>query len=232
MIPACFDQLINTEVFEKFISSASVNYVSFLLRLLFNTVVILFLIRFVYYPVSRRKDFFFTYMIIGTVVFTLTYILLTIGELSIGVALGLFVLFGIMRFRTLCIPIKEMTYLFLVIGLSVINSIHGELVSYPEILTINGGVLFLVWLCEKVWLDKAEISKTIVFEKLELIKPESYDLLKDELEKRLGTEITRFQVGRIDYIKTSVKIKVFLKKNQQLLYLEGFDQESQDDEGS
>jgi hypothetical protein len=220
------------DLFGDFFSTDAMGpYLSFLLRLLFNTTVVLFLIRFIYYPVTRRKDYFFTYMVIGTIVFTLTHILLSIGELSITVALGLFVLFGIMRFRTLCIPIKEMTYLFLVIGLSVINSIHGIYIGYLEIFTINTVVLFLVWLCEKIWLERSEISKTIVFEKLELIKPGAYDLLKEELEERLGTEIIRFQIGRVDYLKAAVKIKVFIKKHHRLLYLEEFDPESGDNEG-
>ena len=120
-------------------------------RFLFNTLVVFALVRYLYYPVAKRKEYFFTYMLVSTIVFLVSFSLINVDRLTVGIALGLFALFGILRFRTRQIPIKEMTYLFLVIGISVINAMVTKKTSYIELLFINTMVLLVAWIGEKYW---------------------------------------------------------------------------------
>ncbi|MDX9930836.1 MAG: DUF4956 domain-containing protein, partial [Bacteroidales bacterium] len=141
-----------------------------LVRFGINLAVIILLVRWLYYSGSRRKDYLFTYILISTVVFFLCYLLESV-TLQIGFALGLFAIFGIIRYRTNPMPIKEMTYLFLVIGVSVINALTAGTSIY-EILFANLAVLLITFGLEKVWLLRHTSSKTIVYEKINLIVPE------------------------------------------------------------
>ncbi|HUM88757.1 MAG TPA: DUF4956 domain-containing protein, partial [Prolixibacteraceae bacterium] len=130
-------------------------------------------------------------------------------KLEIGFALGLFAIFGIIRYRTRQIPIKEMTYLFLVIGISVINALSNKKVSYAELIVTNLLVITVAFLLERVLLLRHESSKIINYEKIELIKPENRDKLKADLEARTGLEINRIQVGKIDFLKDSAKVMIY-----------------------
>ncbi len=178
-------------------------------RFIFNTLVVFALVRYLYYPVAKRKEYFFTYMLVSVIVFLISFSLIKVDRLGIGVALGLFALFGILRFRTRQIPIKEMTYLFLVIGISVINALVTQLTSYIELLFINTMVLLVAWMGEKYWMLTKESSKTIVYEKIELVKPENRDRLIEDLETRTGLKINRIEVGRVDFLRDTARLRVF-----------------------
>ncbi len=120
--------------------------------------------------------------------------------LEIGFALGLFAIFGIIRYRTNAIPIKEMTYLFMVIGISVINSLSVGTTSLAEIIFTNLAIIVIVYSYEKISLLKHESSKAIVYEKINLIQPEKYNDLVEDLKKRTGLKnITRVEVGSVDF---------------------------------
>ncbi len=184
------------------------------LRFLFSTFVIFTLIRYLYYPIARRKDYFFAYMLVGSIVFMLSFTLLRVPELGIGVALGLFALFGILRFRTIGIPIKEMTYLFLVIGISVINAMAGSETSLAELLFINVVFLIMAWVGERLWLLRIESTRTIIYQDLELIKPENRIRLQADLEDKTGLKIKRIQIGRVDLVKKCARIKIYYRLDE------------------
>lgn len=184
------------------------------LRFLFSTFVIFTLIRYLYYPIARRKDYFFAYMLVGSIVFMLSFTLLRVPELGIGVALGLFALFGILRFRTIGIPIKEMTYLFLVIGISVINAMAGSETSLAELLFINVVFLIITWVGERLWLLRIESTRTIIYQDLELIKPENRIRLQADLEDKTGLKIKRIQIGRVDLVKKCARIKIYYRVDE------------------
>lgn len=190
-------------------------------RFIFNTLVVFALIRYLYYPVAKRKEYFFTFMLVSTIVFLISFSLIKVDKLGIGVALGLFALFGILRFRTRQIPIKEMTYLFLVIGISVINALVTLLTSYVELLFINTMVLLVAWIGEKYLMQSKENSKTIVYEKIELVKPENRVKLIEDLENRTGLKIYRIEIGRINFLRDTARIRIF--------YTPKFDKEHLDD---
>ena len=136
-------------------------------------------------------------------------------DIDTGMGLGLFAIFGIIRYRTNTMKIREMTYLFIAIGLSVINALAGKEVSYAELLFINVIVLIIVYLMENWWLVNTEVSKTIVYEKIENIKPENESILKADLESRTGLVIDRVQVGKVDFLRDIAEVKIFFSDDNQ-----------------
>ena len=146
--------------------------------------------------------------------FLVTYSLVSVADLSTGVALGLFALFGILRFRTSQIPVKEMTYLFLVIGISVINSMLNGQTSYIELLFINMIVLFVAWVAELFWQKNKMNSKYIDYEKIDLIRPEKRKELITDLQKRTGLNITDVEIGRINFMRDTVRIRIYFTNEE------------------
>jgi len=183
------------------------------IRFLFNVLVILFLVRIVYYPVARRKDYYFSLLLSGVVVFLITYSLINVQDISVGVALGLFAIFGILRFRTSQIPIKEMTYLFIVIGLSVLNALVTQKITYSETLFINLVVVAIAWLGERLLSVNKISRKTIMYDKIELLGPERSDELLADLKKRTGLDIIRYEIGNIDLAQNMARIRIFYLQN-------------------
>jgi hypothetical protein len=184
------------------------DFIALVGRFTFNTLVILIAVRWIYYPITRRKDFLFTFLIIGIVIFLLCFLLDNV-KLQLGFALGLFAIFGIIRYRTDLIPIKEMTYLFLVIGVSVINSLANKKISYAELVFTNFSILCITYLIEHVFLLRQELTKIIVYEKIDLIKGERRTELIKDIEERTGLKINRIEVGKIDFLRDVVQIIVY-----------------------
>jgi hypothetical protein len=184
------------------------DFLELLLRFAFNFGILLILVRLLYYPIAKRKDYLFTYVLLGTAIFLLCFLLENV-KLQLGLALGLFAIFGILRYRTSQIPIKEMTYLFIVICVSVINALANKKVSYIELLFTNFIVIVVTFSLEKLWLLKHESRKTIMYEKIDLIKPEKYQLLLKDLEERTGLKINRVEVGRIDFMRDAARITIY-----------------------
>lgn len=184
------------------------DFIELVARFALNLIVCLVIVRVLYYNATKRKDYLFTYILISTTVFLLCFLLESV-KLELGFALGLFAVFGIIRYRTTTIPIKEMTYLFIIIGLSVINALSNKKVSYAELLFTNMVIMFIVWGLERIWLLKNETSKIIVFEKIDLIKPENYSLLLQDLKERTGLIINRAEVRKINFLRDTAEIKIY-----------------------
>lgn len=193
------------------------NLLELVLRFSLNLIVILILVRWLYFSTTRRKDYLFTYILISSIVFLLCFHLENV-ILQIGFALGLFAIFGIIRYRTDAIPIKEMTYLFLTIGISVINALTGNGTGILEILFTNVIIIALTYGLEKRWLLKHESSKNITYEKIELIKPDNYSELLADLQNRTGiSKIDRIEIKEIDFQRNNCHIRIFYEikdKNQ------------------
>jgi len=185
------------------------DFTEFFLKLSLNTIVLILLVRWIYYSVTRRKDYLFTYILIGTIIFLLCYLLENV-KIQLGFALGLFAIFGIIRYRTSQIQIREMTYLFVVIALSVINALVNKKVGVVDVLFTNALVIFLAYGFEKRWLLANESVKNITYEKIELIKPNRYQELVDDLKSRTGIEtITKVEVGKIDFVRDICRLRVY-----------------------
>lgn len=180
-------------------------------RFLINFTALTALIRGGYYSFSKKADYVFTFYLVGTVVFFLCFTLKKY-EIDLGLALGLFAIFGILRYRTDPLKVKEMTYLFIVIGLSVINALSNKKMSYIEILTANSVVILMAYYLDRYWSRQRTASKDILYQSLDYIKPDQHELLKKDLEDKLGFEILKVEIGQIDFEKQTVKVKIRYKK--------------------
>lgn len=177
-------------------------------RFLLNLIITLIIVRYIYYTNNRRKEYLFTYILISISVFFLSYLLQNV-DLQLGFALGLFALFGIIRYRTSTIPIKEMTYLFLVICISVMNALSDQAISYVELLFANVILAIITLVIEYFWSFKHESSKTIIYEKIDLIKPQNQRKFIDDLEKRTGLKINRVEIGKINFLRDTAEITIY-----------------------
>ena len=193
-----------------------------LIRFVFNFLVVIIIVRGIYLSSSRQKDYYFAYILISTLVFLLCFLLGNV-KLQIGFALGLFAIFGIIRYRTQLMPIKEMTYLFMIIGISVINALASKKVSYAEIIATNSIMVIVIWMSEYFWRNRHEGRKQIVFENVELITTEKREELIAELKKRTGPDITRVEIGDINYLRDSVKLMIYFKDADNEHFNESFD---------
>ena len=185
-----------------------------LMRMSVNILFLTIIIRCLYYPIAKRKDYLFTYYLIGFITFFLCFSLKKL-DIDTGMGLGLFAIFGIIRYRTTTIEIKEMTYLFVIIGLSVINSLASNKISVIELLIINCFIVSITYILEYLWLLKHETRKTILYEKIELIKPSQADALKEDLEERTGLKINRVEVGKINYLNDTATIRIYYYADEQ-----------------
>ena len=185
------------------------DFFKLIIRASFNLLIIGGIVMGLYYPSNKNKNYVFTYLLISVVVFFLCFLLENV-KLELSFALGLFAIFGIIRYRTETIPIKEMTYLFVVVGLSVINALANKKISYSELLFANFAVVGLSYFFEKVWLIKNTLkSKVVLYEKIEMIKAEKRTELVNDLEKRTGLKIENLEVENIDLLRDTAKIRVF-----------------------
>lgn len=191
--------------------SLSESFVAMLVRLTICVVVNLVIVDRLYYKKSRRRDFYFTFMLISIAIFFLVFFMLFVLEdlkakTSIGIGIGLFGIFSIMRYRTDAMPVREMTYLFVIIALSVVNAIAAS-VNIVELVLTNAIVVFAVWMCEHRL--KMEPSKLVQYDRIELIKPERREELIADIEQRLGLTVKRIDVGAVDLLRDMAMLRVY-----------------------
>lgn len=179
-----------------------------------DAVVVFVLIRLIYYPVHRKKENLFTYFVFNLLIFFLC-ILMNNVKLSVGFGFGLFAIFSVIRYRTEQVEIKDMTYLFAVITVAVINSLAGKKISWAELVFANGMILLMVFLLEQVWLTRHEAVRQLIYERIELIRPENKDKLYADIEERLGIRVSRVEIGRIDLLRDTAQLRVFYFEDEQ-----------------
>jgi hypothetical protein len=184
------------------------------IRMLLHLSFVFVLVRLIYYPIAKRKDFLFTYFLFSISIFTMCFLLESV-KLEMGFALGLFAVFGIIRYRTDAIPIKEMTYLFIVIGMSVMNALINKKISIAELMFANLAILALTYGLEHVWLLRHESQKLVVYEKITLIQKGRRAELIADLEERTGIKINRVEIGKIDFLRDTVMVKIYFYEDQQ-----------------
>lgn len=221
MIQADFDPDIAREFSDELTEAASSNdilaipaiqvdsLVTLAILFFFNLLVSWVIVHFLYYRKSKRKDYYYTFMLFSVTVFLLMFLLNNVN-LGMGFALGLFAIFGMIRYRTEMVPIREMTYLFVIIGIAVINGLamsHG----YVNLLVINLLFVLVVAVFDGLFSKKPVPAKIILYDKIELIKHGREDELKADLEQRTGLEILKLEVGHIDFLRDVAYIKVYYK---------------------
>lgn len=191
-----------------------------LIRFAFNLMILTLMVRFAILPGQQNRDFAFTASMLNITVFFICFALKKL-ELGLGMALGLFAIFGVLRYRTNALPIKEMTYLFIVIGIAVINSLSNKKTSYAELIAVNSLILVAVFLKEKFVAKgqsttelQGEVPKkakkhVVEYDRLDLLAPEKADELRADLVQRTGMHITRIQVNKIDLKANSVTLNIW-----------------------
>ncbi len=176
------------------------------------------IVHFLYFKKSQRRDFYFTFVIISVAIFFLVYLMMGMdrGKATMGVGLGLFGIFSIMRYRTDSMPVREMTYLFVVVCLSVVHAMadmvgvdaNGKIVGTPiaELVVIDIIVILAIIIFEKML--KMETTKLVQYDRIELIKPEKRDELIADLEQRLGIKVLDVKVGAVDFLRDMAMLRV------------------------
>ena len=183
--------------------------IRFVICLAFNW----FIIDRLYYKKSKRRDFYFTFLLTSIAIFFLVFFMIfgldkLGGKTSMGIGIGLFGIFSIMRYRTDAMPVREMTYLFVIISLSVVNAIASS-ATFAEIIVTDAIVTFAIWICERRL--RIQYSKLVQYDRIELIKAERYDELKADVEQRLGLEVIKIEVGAIDLLRDMAMLRVTYK---------------------
>ena len=196
---------------EGFIDSEHVK--NLLIAFLINLISIMIVVRGLYYPKCKRGEFFFTYILIAISTFMLIYVLGDV-KLKAGIALGLFAIFSIIRYRTEQVAIREMTYLFIIIAISAINGLTVSELSYGEVLIINTLFIVSIWLCESKLLISHYSYKVIKYDNINLITEDKRDELIADLEKRTGLKIEKVEVGSIDFLKDAAIVKMYYRSKE------------------
>jgi len=162
----------------------------------------------IYFPRMKDKDYVFTFFVFNLLIFLVCYFMNSM-QLTMGLGFGLFALFGILRYRTILVPIKEMTYLFTVIVLAIINSLGVKEAGMTEVVAANIIIVALIFCLEKIWMSKQQGYKVITYERIELIKPENRVALLNDLRLRTGLKITRLEIDSINFMNDTCLVKVF-----------------------
>ena len=178
-----------------------------LMRFAFNLLISWLIVRICYYSKSQRKDYVLTYMLFSSAMFLLIFLMENVN-LQIGLTLGLFAIFGVIRYRTETVPVREMTYLFVIIATSVINGLALN-ISYVELLVANTLIFLLIWAMESRVLLRHTSAKLVIYEKIQLITPDRREELIADLEQRLGHKVNKVEVGHVDFLRDVAFVKVY-----------------------
>ena len=177
-----------------------------------NFIFLIIIVRLIYYRVKDDKDYVFTYIMFNILTFFICFLLRKV-PMEMGFALGLFAVFGILRYRTEAIPIRQMTYLFIVIGISMINALSNKSVSIFEVLFTNGLITLITYLIDRLWFQTIEEKKSIVYEKIELIKPDNKQELIQDLKERTGLPIHEVKVETIDFFRDTEAVTIYYNRD-------------------
>jgi len=182
--------------------------IDFLLGFLLNLFVAIIIVRFIYYPKTQDKHFVFTFLAFNTVIYFVLSLLVK-SEIGVGVGFGLFAIFHFLRYRTDPVPIREMTYLFVIMALPVMNSSGMLETNWALLLLANGLVVLTLWLLERGWGFRYQTSQKITYENIALIVPSRRAELIADLEQRIGQKISSVTVGNIDFLHDTATLQVF-----------------------
>ena len=188
------------------------NFWTLAIRFGFNLIATFFVVVMLYARNSKRKEFYFSYFAISIAVFMLVFLLQDV-KLELGFALGLFAIFGIIRYRTDAIPIKEMTYLFVIIAVSVINALSKDFLGYIELTLVNILLVGALWILEHILMLRQEDSLQVIYENIENIHEEKEAELLADLEKRTGIKIRRYRIDKVDFLRDVARITIYFYVN-------------------
>ena len=178
----------------------------FFIRLAIDLASVFLLLRFIYFPAHKSREYFFTFFIFNLLIFLITFLLNKV-EMSMGAAFGLFAVFSMLRYRTEGITIKDMTYLFLVIAIGLINAVAKG--SWDEFTLLNLIILGFTYLLESNLLMRKEATKLIQYDNVDLIQPSRRQDLIADLEKRTGIKINRIHITEVNFLRDTATIILY-----------------------
>ena len=218
------EDIIDVQTITDAMMTTSQSLTELAIRFLMNLAVCWVLVGLFYYRKSRRRDYYFTFMVFSTAMLMLLYIMGNV-EVGVGLTLGLFAIFGVIRYRTETVPIREMTYLFVIIAIAAMNGLAplykvvGAVSDTPHYVLNTGALLVtvisnllvvgLIWILESDKLQKRTSTKLVLYDRIELIVPERRAELVADLEKRIGVKIDNLEVGHVDFLKDAAFIKIY-----------------------
>ena len=182
-------------------------------RLLIDLTSVFILVRFIYYPIYKHRELFFTYFIFNIIIFLISFLLNKV-DLSMGAAFGLFAVFSMLRYKTEEIAIKDMTYLFLTIAIGLVSAVTKvkdteDNIEYLFLIGINAVVLLITYLLESNIFMKKENVKIIMYENIELIKADRKEELLADIKLRSGFNVHSYSINKIDFLKDAAQIKIY-----------------------
>jgi hypothetical protein len=190
--------------------SGSADLLALGVRLAFDLIFAGIVVRVVYCRFYQQPDYVFTYVVLNLVTFALGFLLSRV-PLELGFALGLFAVFGILRYRTEAIEVRNLTYLFVVIGLALLNALTNQRVSLLELLVVNGVVVGAVCLLENASFSAREESRRVVYDRLDLLRPHTADALLEDLRARTHLPVTRYEIGTVDLLRDTTDLTVYYR---------------------
>ncbi len=199
-------QIVNEETISTSFELFEKLNIKFWTRIAIDLVSVFILIRFIYYPIYKNREFFFTFFIFNLIIFLITFLLNKV-EMSMGAAFGLFAVFSMLRYRTEGISMKDMTYLFLAIAMGLITAVSKG--NWDELSLLNLIIILFTYLLESNLLLKKEASKVIQYENIEMIKPEFKEALIADLESRTGIKINRIAISKVDFLRDTAVIRIY-----------------------
>ncbi|MBL8116967.1 MAG: DUF4956 domain-containing protein [Anaerolineae bacterium] len=182
--------------------------VNLLIGFALNLASVLIIVRFIYFPGRRDRDYVFTFVIFNAIIFFVMGLMNNTG-LSVGVGFGLFAIFSILRYRTDTVPIRDMTYLFVLIALAVVNSLLLQAQAFAEFAVVNIAIITLLYLLEKGWGFRYEIRKSITYDRIDLVRAENWPELMNDLKQRTGLPINRIEIGDLNFLRDSAHITIY-----------------------
>lgn len=206
-------QIIDTSLDQEAIEAVGKLATRIAFRLSIDMLTIFILVRYIYYPIYRHREFFFMFTIFNLIIFLVSFLLNKV-ELSMGAAFGLFAVFSMLRYRTENVTIKDMTYLFLCIAVglvSAVTKIKGapDELEYVFLAGINASILLVTYLLESRIFVKKELAKMIIYENIELIQSGRNEELLEDIRKRTGINVHRVSVQQINFLKDSAQLKIY-----------------------
>jgi len=217
--PTIAEEFANAGTALSFLGSLifdGVSLLNMLIRFAVNLIVGLIIVRGIYYPKAKRNEYLLTFLIFSATMFLLIFCMGNV-KVQIGLTLGLFAIFGMIKYRTETIPVREMTYLFVIVGISVINGLALEL-SYTELIVANLLIILMLYFLDGRKKKHLESIKTVVYDRIDLITPDRREDLKADLQKRLGVKVLDIEVGGVDFLRDSTILKVRYEVPQGQMY--------------
>ncbi len=187
---------------------ATFSTTDFTMRAVIDFISIFILVGLIYYPRHKNKDFLFTFVLFNIVNFMICC-LLGAAKIKIGFAFGLFAMFSIIRYRTIAISIKDMGYFFVCVALGMLNSLASIAEGFTLLIICNIIIIALTYFLEKLDFIKNENAKIIVYDRVDLIRPDDREKLIQDLKERTGLPIHKVEIISIDYLKDTALLKTY-----------------------